>query len=69
MSCLRAICNSLIDDGKMKLADYPFRQIKLSYQDSNRGFLTTEQIQKFEKVKLKEGSTIKKSQDIFLFCL
>jgi site-specific recombinase XerD len=53
----------------MKHSDYPFRQVKLSYEDYDRGFLTNEEITKFRKVKTKQGSTMHKSQDIFLFCL
>lgn len=68
-SCLRAISNSLLDEGKIKHDDYPFRKIKLKYEDSQREFLPPEDIQKLWTVKIKEGTKIKSSQDIFLFCL
>ena len=67
-SFIRALCNELIRDDKMKLNDYPFKKFKLKYEDSKRKYLTIEQIDSIEQMILPKDSKIKMSRDIFLFC-
>jgi len=70
LSFLRALSNQLIKDKLMNPMDYPFRSLKLSYveSDNDEKFLNLEELNKIENLKLKAGSKIEESRNIFLFC-
>lgn len=68
MSMLRALANNLVEEGLIKVDDNPFKGYHFQYENTGRNYLTSEDIEKFASVVLEEGSKIKLSQDIFLFC-
>lgn len=68
LSCLRAIANTLMEEGRMKPDVYPFRGFRLKYENSKRSFLTQDQINRIRSLQLPDGSKIKKCRDIFFFC-
>lgn len=64
-SFLRTVSNTLIQDDKMELNNYPFKKWKLKFEEVKRKYLTPEQIKSIEQTILLKGSKIELSKKYF----
>ena len=70
LTIVRRYVNLAIDRGYMDINDYPFRKFKIKAVKTNRSFLTPEEIEKFEDLRLTpEQSHLQLTLDKFLFAI
>ncbi len=65
---IRKFVNMAIDNDLMELNKYPFRKFKLKGEETTREYLSPEEVQSIELLKLtKENAHLQKIKDMFLF--
>lgn len=69
LKVLRPIFSELVLDGKIEVTRNPFLRYKFRSADVKIKYLEVEQIKSIRNMILPQGSKIKESRDIFLFCL
>ncbi|MEG1544193.1 MAG: site-specific integrase [Tannerellaceae bacterium] len=67
MKHLKRYVNLAINKDMMDIQKYPFRKYKIKYVESKRAHLTPDELGRMEALKPKEGKSIKRSLDMFLF--
>jgi integrase len=68
MKHIKRYINMAINLDLFNLEKYPFRRYKIGYKMTNRSFMTPEELQRFEDLKLPNSGSLKRSHDLFLFC-
>lgn len=65
---LRKFVNLAIDNDLMELNKYPFRKFKLKSEETNREYLSPEEVQSIENLEFtKENAHLQKIKDMYLF--
>jgi len=68
LSFLRAVSQALIQADLMKLNDYPFRKWKIKKEETERKYISLDQIKQIENMTFRPQSKIQMCRDIFIFC-
>lgn len=68
MRCLRAVANSMIRDRIIKVDDNPFIRYKIKTGDTERRYLTIEEVDKIRRYRAAAGTKLESSRLVFLFC-
>ncbi|MDR2791983.1 MAG: site-specific integrase [Tannerellaceae bacterium] len=68
MKHIKRYINMAINLELFRIDKYPFRRYKIGYKVTKRAFMTPEELQRFENLKLPTSKALRRSHDMFLFC-